>query len=252
MLRFPSEVVRYRPRPAWTLAVEDGRLVFSGGADEVYVADEVADGTVRCMQDQWQAGALDPDSIPADGRVLVQQLLAAGVLDGLPAGERSFRVLWTGDRLPDPEARLQEFAARRGMTVDPGAAFTLVVRSGGPLLDLAGLDLPGPHVLADVAYHHTLSLGPVVVPPDTSCLGCLVGRIASSWGDPPPPARPAVCDEPELVAGFAVREVDAIHAGSLALANRTVAYDLRRHEVLSSSLFKLPWCPRCGDAAAVC
>lgn len=246
-----SDVARYRSRPAWTLAVEDGRLVFSGGADEVYVADEVDDATVRCMQEQWDAGALDPDSIPADGRLLVQQLLAAGVLDGLPAGERSFRVLWAGEELPDLEARLQEFAARRGMIVGPGAVFTLVVRSGGPLLDLAGLDLPGPHLLADVAYHHTLSLGPLVVPPDTSCLGCLAGRIASSWGDPPTPARPAVCDEPELVASLAVREVEAIHAGSLALANRTVAYDLRGHELLSSSLLKLPWCPRCGDAAPV-
>jgi hypothetical protein len=203
------------------------------------------------MREQWENGALDPDSLSADGRVLVEQLLAAGVLDGLPAGERSFRVLWVGNELPDLASRLREFSARRGMTVNPAAAFTLVVRTGGPQLDLAGLDLPGPHLLVDVAYHHTLSLGPLVVPPDTSCLGCLVGRITSAWGDQPTPRRPAVCDEPELAASLAVREVDAIQAGSLALANRTVAYDLRQHELLSSALFKLPWCPRCGEPAPV-
>jgi hypothetical protein len=238
---------RYRPRSSWTLAIEDGRLVVSGGADEVYVAEEIDDQTVRLVQRQWHAGELDPDSMPAEGRLLVQQLLAAGVLDGPPAAERSFRVLWAGDELPDLHARLEEFAARRGLTADPAAAFTLVVRSNASLLDLAALELPGPHLLADVAYQHTLSLGPLVLPPDTSCLGCLAGRIASAWGDQPTPPRPAVNDEPELVASLAVRELDAVHAGSLALANRTVAYDLRQHELQSSSLFKLPWCPRCGD-----
>lgn len=44
-----------------------------------------------------------------------------------------------------------------------------------------------PHLFVDIAYDHTLSLGPLVFPGETSCLGCFIGRITRNWGDAEPP-----------------------------------------------------------------
>jgi bacteriocin biosynthesis cyclodehydratase domain-containing protein len=101
-----------------------------------------------------------------------------------------------------------------------------------------------------VAYHHTVSLGPLVVAGETACFACLAGRIGAAWGDPAPPERPAVLGGAGLAAALAVRELEAVAGGDVRLANATAAYDLASHRVLVETLYRLPWCPICGDRSA--
>jgi bacteriocin biosynthesis cyclodehydratase domain-containing protein len=116
----------------------------------------------------------------------------------------------------------------------------------GETARLAAAGPPGPHLLVDAAYHHTLSLGPLVVPGDTSCLSCLVLRVWPSWGDDPPPSQPAATRRPGLLSAVVAAEIDKVAAGDTGLVNRTVAVNLITWRTTEGTLLKAPWCPECS------
>jgi len=187
-------------------------------------------------------------------REAATELIEAGAIESPgDAVMSAVELRWVGrpDEALDRHVRLgvDESDLLRQATED--ADLMLLVRTTGRLVEAYDDAEPIaiPHLLLDVAYHHTVSIGPLVVAGETACLACLAGRIGRLWGDPPPPPRPAILRSPALAVGLAVLELERAAAGDLRLAGRTAAYDLESHDVTTGSVYKLPWCPVCGDRA---
>lgn len=245
---------RYFGSPAWSAIHEEGFLVLSGGADELYAIEDVARETADELAALWERPA-DLTQLSSGAARLVPQLLNVGALvrELAPRPPARVAVIFAGranDALLDALETEADDARRWALAAPAEAELTLLVRTGGHLAETSdGVDHPvaGPHLLLDVAFHHTVSLGPLVFPGETACLACLAGRIGQYWGDPAPPLWPAVQREARFVGGLAALELDKIAAGDYALANATVALDLRRYEIKRYALYKLPWCPVCAD-----
>jgi bacteriocin biosynthesis cyclodehydratase domain-containing protein len=248
-------VCHYRASEGWTLSYEAGHLLVSGGADELFALEDVREEIAGELRAAWAEGMLDPARLsPSAERILPHLLhVGAAVREATPGPPKSIALAFVGR---EDEA----FAAALGDEAEVGtrlwtlrgsstAELTLLVRTNARLVDAFpdGHPVPGCHLLLDTAFHHTVSIGPLVFPGETACLGCLSGRIARVWGDAEPPPRPAVQRNTRLLAAMAALELDKIADGDLGLVNATVTLDLRRYETKRNALYRLPWCPACGD-----
>src|SRR5919198_1421400 len=163
----------------------------------------------------WSSAAAPTNSSPSK----------TGRVKGPP---KRIAVVFSPDRDDALLDALTTEARGRMWDIAPSADVTLLVRTGGRLIDVPAM--VGIHLFIDVSYHHTVSLGPLVFPGDSACVGCLSGRIGRYWGDPHPPRKPAMRRETRLVAALAALELDKIAAGVYGLANATVALDLQRYD----------------------
>jgi bacteriocin biosynthesis cyclodehydratase domain-containing protein len=238
--------VRYVGSEEWTVGYEEGWLVVSGGADQLFAVEDVSREVAAEVASLWE----EPRAQVSPGAVrVVRQLLSVGALRrDVPAGPpKRIAVVFSPDRDDALLDALTAEARGRMWDIAPSADVTLLVRTGGRLIDVPAM--VGIHLFIDVSYHHTVSLGPLVFPGDSACVGCLSGRIGRYWGDPHPPRKPAMRRETRLVAALAALELDKIAAGVYGLANATVALDLQRYDVKRHPLYRLPWCPLCGDGS---
>ena len=138
---------------------------------------------------------------------------------------------------------------------DPGVADLLVIiRSSSPLTDLIEqyeeIDLP--HLFVDIAYDHTISLGPLVFPGQTACLRCFVMRITRNWGDAQPPLDSGASDSTELIAALVFEQVKTFQKiGSCPeLVEKSWSFNLRAMTAQTDAIFRLPWCPTCFPQGA--
>lgn len=219
--------------PAWRAEVRSEGLLVHAGADESYLVPGLPGDDAERIAALFGLSTqrlLDPVGLPTEAAVLVRQLTSLGALR--PAD------------LPQPDApreldvrvhALGDLAAPLGTALinrfpgGEGADLTLLVRTGATLRALteAATELAsgGPYLLLDLAYHHTISLGPLVVPGHSACVGCLAARAAARWGDPEPPRRPRSSTHVELAVALAGHANARIGAGSLDLLERVVSFD---------------------------
>ena len=246
------------PSEHWSLLYEGGLLVVSGGADELYAIDDATPEAAAELTEAWQSARLDREELSPAARELLDRLVTAGIarpeLSEWPP--RKVALLHVGDPSPELDgallAALDASAALEAAELEE-CDFAVFVRTNGQLIGpYEGVPewRRRPHLLLDTAYHHTISLGPLVFAGDTACLGCLGGRIGHLWGDAPPPARPAVQRHATLVASLLAVELEKIAAGYLGLVNATISWDLRRWEIKRNAVYKLPWCPLCDEPEA--
>jgi bacteriocin biosynthesis cyclodehydratase domain-containing protein len=226
---------------AW--AVEPGpdptSLVLSAGADRRIAVDGLA-ADDRAAVERWAAEGQVP-SLPPAGTPrarLVDRLVELGAAVPVAGNGGSTRVV-AGD--PAVGARLRDL-----LTEEAGDLVVTVrsSRDGWPAVP-AGL-----HLGVDLALHHTVVLGPLVVPGVTACLACLDARASHRWGRPAVPARPAVQRRLAVVAALVDVQVGLVAAGTSPLVNATVAWNLETGQVDRQSLYKLAGCPRCSPAGA--
>jgi hypothetical protein len=217
-------------------------LVLSAGADLRYGVVDVPEAVAREVLTAWRSGRVDRAVLSPRGREVVDQLATAGALRVEPGGHGAgarVATVFVGEAV-------EGFGG--GSPDGPGAPGVVVlVRTTGSLAELAsraGLET-GPHLVVDVAYHHTVVLGPMVVPGQTACAGCLVGRMAARWGDDHPPPAPAASRAP-VAAAIVAHEAAKAADGTTALVNRTVAVDLGNWRTVDEALLRLPWCRWCG------
>lgn len=245
--------MRWWQNPAWTTRIDDGRLVLSGGADALFLVDEVDAAGAARLHRMWHEGTLEAlDEEPALRAVLDAFAQAGAIARARPAVHGVLRVgvAFAGDRDEAVAGLLAERGAAHGLALVDGEAaeIVLVWRTNGDLLGAAkAAPARKPHLLVDVAYHHTLSLGPLVWPGETACIGCLAGRIAGAWGDPSPPSAPAAGAARELVAALALDRLRQFaNAGTIpSLVERAVSLDLETLASRSDRVHRLPWCPSC-------
>ena len=245
----------YSADPNWALVHDPGLLVLHAGADELFAIEDVGDDVAAELLALWHEGVMRPDRLSPEAADVFEQLKAAGIVRNLlePRLEHAVEVRFAGS----PDRALQRAIADAlpdGVTLGADADLVLIVRTDATLADLLDDDYAGlatPHLLLDLAFHHTICLGPLVFPSQTACLSCLVGRVAHYWGDAAPPRRPAMTEHPGLGAGLAALAIgEILLRADRSLVNRTVAHDLRAHEVRSASVYRLPTCPLCAGGAA--
>lgn len=241
--------------PAWSLQAQEheGRtlLVLTAGSDESYIVDEATPADVaREVLAAWQAQRLDQLLDDARCGAAARQIQRVGALipaRAMLAGQR-YGWRWLGDPIP---ALTEAVHAQTGMAASSDAAdVLLVVRSNASWQQaLASYSLHDtPHLFIDVAYHHTVCIGPLVVPGQTACLACLGNRVAHRWGDLPLPAQPAAA-RPALLAALLTPLLTSRN-GLLPFIEYSVSLDLQTLTSTRDRVFQLPWCPACGDQTA--
>ncbi|MFS8102968.1 hypothetical protein LFM09_38155 [Lentzea alba] len=122
----------------------------------------------------------------------------------------------------------------------------LVVRTTGTLLDLVEVarETKVPHLLLDLAYHHTAAIGPFVVPGAGACLACLAVRAGRRWGDPPPPPHPGATKH-DFPISLAMQAIHNIRNGSLALLDAVVTVNLDEFTTTRESVLPAADCEIC-------
>ena len=238
--------------PAWTLTAAGDALILSGGADQVFTVPDLAASTMSEVISIWRSPeSLDAAPPSAAASRVIEELLAAGILrpPAIPGG-LEVDLLWSG---PSDAGITAALAADPEVILDGGAGAAVVIRTGGSLTAAAavGSSLAVPHLLVDCTYAHTVSLGPAVFPGQSACLDCFAARITHAWGDPEPPARPAVLANPVFIAGLVLAEARRLHDGSTSLVNRSVAYDLGAHRIVAGVVHRVPGCARCDPETPV-
>jgi hypothetical protein len=221
--------------PGWAVASELGHLVVTAGADAVWLLEDVPGDVAQFVARFWSDAP--PLDVPDPAKPVVAQLTGLGALRPAQAGSatppgNAFRLVFAGDPID------------LGLAADPAdpKGLTVVVRTNASLLDAAdaAADLTTPHVLVDLAYQHTVVLGPYVFPGDTACLACLAGRVGTRWGDPAPPTRPGAMDDARLAGMLLARAVRGT-----TLVNATVSIDLDDLSTQREPLWPAPGCPAC-------
>jgi len=232
----------YRLRWSAAWAVDPGpdptTLVLSAGADRRIAVDGLA-ADDRAAVERWAADGEVP-SIPWPGTPrarLIDRLVELGAVVPIAGADDggTMRVV-AGD--PAVGARLE------GLLTEATGDLVVAVRTGAGWPDVPD----GLHLGVDLALHHTVVLGPLVVPGVTACLACLDARVAHRWGRPAVPDQPAVQRRLAIVAALVDVQVGLVASGTSPLVNATVAWNLETGDVDRQSLYKLAGCPRCAPA----
>lgn len=242
----------------WRAEARDEGLVLHAGADQNYLVPGIAAADARPIATLFGAagpGQLDPAELPAGARAVLPQIRALGALRPacLPQPDRPRAIPVAIRVLGATPVALMRSLERRFSPVG-GTGLTLVVRTSATLRDLsdAAADLAsgGPYLLLDLAYHHTIALGPLVVPGQSACVGCLAARAGVRWGDPRPPATPRATGRADLATALAGHAVDEIGRGSLTLLERVVAFDLEGFTTTAEHVLPAADCPVCPGLEA--
>jgi hypothetical protein len=141
-----------------------------------------------------------------------------------------------------------EFLEPDGST---NVAFAVVLRCGGSyahLLTATNTLAHIPHLFVDASFHHTVSIGPVVVPGVSACLGCLTARLRARWAETTPPPIPMVSEHPELLAALSLDEILKWQQGKSLLVGKVRQIDTHTWHTATDTLLKTTPCQRCLES----
>ncbi|MFT4243002.1 MAG: TOMM precursor leader peptide-binding protein [Acidovorax sp.] len=269
---------RWVRSPAWELRLieadtgaspGDGpHLVASAGADESYWVDEAPPGeAARRLHAAWLADRADALRDDADCGAAVRQLRRVGALvpQGGAAPVRSFVLRWWGEpalawqaeldrQLADTAPTLRRIQGDGDGTADAVWVIVRTTADWDTALPPYCADFPTrPHVLIDLAYHHSVVVGPWVVPGQTACLACLGTRTVRRWGDAPVPPRPLALAHAPLSAALLLQVLRgaAEPGGHAPWIEHSTHLDLRSLQSQRARIYRQPWCPACSGHADV-
>jgi hypothetical protein len=129
--------------------------------------------------------------------------------------------------------------------------FAVVVRCGGSYADLltsTSTLAHIPHIFLDASFHHTISIGPVVVPRVSACLACLTTRLGARWAETTPPPIPMVSEHPELLAALSLDEILNWQQGKSLLVGKVRQIDTHTWHTATDTLLKTTPCQRCLES----
>jgi bacteriocin biosynthesis cyclodehydratase domain-containing protein len=249
--------------PQWTLFMDAGRLFASAGADEMYLLDSLDAAQAEKLLQACRSGDLDRigDEDAAFAPIVAQLLEIGALFRGrrAPLARMALALRWSGAPLPGLQTGLLEQPGSETWawtSADDEADLCLIVRTNGSLAQAAEAvaDVRTPHLLVDLAYQHTLSLGPLVKRGQTACLACFAGRITRHWGDQPVPQSPGMLEHHRLAASLVALQVQRFQRFGTCpeLIERLWSMDLNSLSSRFDALHRLPWCPQCfPDQAAM-
>ena len=227
----------YRLSPSWRIVERDDGFEIYGGDDARFQFDPSP------LVSRLAAGdAVTRDDLDPTGAIEFEQLLSAGMIRPEIPEERRRSVAVVGDPLPIDVVLPGE--PRSAETAD----LLVLVRHTATAPDIVrrASKLERPHLFVDMSFHHTVSIGPLVIPYETPCVTCLQGRLRERWGEREPVADPEVTRRyPDLVAALLASEVRRCLEGDTSLVGWTVAWNLADRSILREKLLTVPLCDYC-------
>ncbi|MEV6241829.1 TOMM precursor leader peptide-binding protein [Lentzea sp. NPDC051838] len=235
--------------PAWHAQVRDEGLVVYAGADLAYLIPDLPRAVAVALAGLFEpvlrgvARTVDESRLGEPVRRHVAQLRTLGALRpaGLPPSDETrpagVGTLFVGEAPAGLVERLPH---------NENPNLVLVVRTTGTLVDLVEVarSVTVPHLLLDLAYHHTAAIGPFVVPGAGACLACLAVRAGRRWGDPPPPPHPGAMSS-DFALALALQAVQNIRGGSLALLDAVVTVNLDEFTTTRETVLPAADCEIC-------
>jgi len=234
---------------AWVIHQEEDSLIISGGADAQFVI-KLENSKPSFFSTLKSTTFFNREELnEVDLRVL-EELVTAGIVVPILQKNKVMRVAILGDNsklAPNGDINIKIVEG------DQVYDLALIIRTHSTYLDLLkNVDYQSvikPHLLIDAAFHHTLSIGPLVFPAETACIACLQGRISTRWGDSTPPSKPLVASKyerviPELIA----TELARIAKDDTSLTNKTISWNFQDRIVKTNQLLKVPLCPICTQS----
>ncbi len=154
----------FRLHPAWSIAESDRALLVHGGADARYAID-IEGPDPSFFGDLTPDREFTRDALSAPDQRVLEQLLTASIVVPVLRKATTLRVAVFGDDAPFT------LDSRPGYRVVPTGRphdLAVLVRATATYADLLARvdygDVATPHLFVDVAFHHTVSIGPLVFP----------------------------------------------------------------------------------------
>lgn len=210
-----------------------GEYTVSAGLDRSFDLRGLDPATGETLV-RWSSGqSIAPTE--TDERLLASRLADLGAIQQTAASELAL--------LGDESLCGELGPALRSAGFGVGGAqpdLAVLVRSadGWPQTDL-------PHLAVDARFHHTLVIGPYVMPGLTTCTDCVDRRIARRWPQLAEPATPAGLSRPALIAELLTIQLNLIRAGTSSLANGLISWDLEAGECAHTTALMFPGCATC-------
>lgn len=241
------------------MLLEDGKLLITKGADEIYFVDEINSEDSSLLFNAYSSNDLDRVYIKKNELITVlKKLEKAGVIyKGAPMdlSERNIAVgiNWYGNGNEKIKNLVDQFIkSSKNISISENAEsanLLLLVRDSDKLVDiLDGYEkIKVPHIFIDIAYDHTVSVGPLVFPGETACLSCFIGRITRNWGDVIPPKISNVSDSCELIASLIFECIKTFqkHGNCPEFIGSVWSFNVKDFSSRHDKVFRLPWCPIC-------
>ena len=231
------------------MVIEGGRLFVTKGADEIYYLDEAKEGFAEPIFNAYQDDRLDGLADEDGFGGIIKALEKAGVIYKerfIEGNALKIAIRYYGSPL---DGLAIEGATAAADASDCG--LLILARTNTTLRQvLEGYgEISVPHLFVDLAYSHTISIGPLVFKNDTACLGCFIGRLAKNWGDAPPPDEPCVAAKTALAAALVQEKTKEMekYGNCPDLVNNVWSFDTNRFTARYDRVHKLPWCPACGE-----
>ncbi len=251
MLDSEKKIV-YKKSPYWRISENsDGFLSVHAGADETYIIDDLEKEDQELIFNCFEKNNFTPilGDMKESVQKVFQKLVMAGVVV-LGEGEKKdaalrVAVVYCGGQ----ESTFLKECSEIKITDQENAEIVVVLRLGGLLKD-AALDsrtINLPHLFVDVAYHHMLSIGPMVFPGETACVNCLVGRVAERWGDEETPEYSRSGSHAEIISAILLERLREYKERRTMpmLINNIWSFDIDKLTARYDPVFRLPWCTRC-------
>lgn len=226
--------------PAWNITQNGKSLLISGGADAKFEV-ELDTTEPSFFSDLKPEKPFTRRSLSARDQTVLEELLTAEIVVPQLQPKKQLRVSVIGDK-----SELAIETKKQTQTTDL-LVIARVNSTYAKLLEKINYaDITTPHLFIDIAYHHTLSVGPLVFPGETACVACLQGRIGKRWGDEEPPQSPMVAQNyAGLVSELVKAELEKIKTGDTSLTNKTVSWNFQDRLIRQDQLLKVPLCPIC-------
>jgi len=253
--------VTYGKNLSWNMLIEDGKLLITKGADEIYLIEEIAGDAADNFYNSYVNDSiheLQRNTTDDHVRDAITKLVKVGVIikeNTQPSSSSSlfFSINWIGNSVTQINSLLEQFALSSKeihiSNVENSATLLVLIRNSSTLAEVTKEyeKISIPHLFVDLAYDHTLSFGPFVFPGETACLNCFVGRITRNWGDAKPPEQPEVSRSYELISSLIIEQIRRFQKiGSCPeLIEKVWSMNLHDFTTKTDSLFRLPWCPTC-------
>jgi hypothetical protein len=245
-----------RKNPAWKIFWEDEQLIASGGGDEIFLIDGINSEDGHKLFEAYSVDNFDSlKSGSPELENVLNRLLKAKILfytaTSKQGSQLKIKLFWLGAEHGELLKILIEVLQRDGEFIISNNNFDLAlyIRTTGKLGDFLQTYSPDqiPHLFADLAYNHTISLGPVVFFGQTACLSCFSLRLMHSWGDAEPPSEPYILRNATLSAGIILQALKQNFGSDSApeLIETAFSFNLKNWSCQKDPVFRLPWCKVC-------
>ncbi|MDR0782807.1 MAG: hypothetical protein LBE83_03505, partial [Propionibacteriaceae bacterium] len=170
-------MTKYEKSRNWTMFLEDSQLFITKGADEIYLVDDVDTVTARAVFEAYDADSFAGVASDPQYQEILDKLERAGVIyrrRAEPKATVKIFIRYFGDPSADLKREIESTISRKaGFEFANGLEdcdLLLMIRISEPIKNLFDDydSVTCPHLLVDLGYANTISIGPLVFKDETA------------------------------------------------------------------------------------